>query len=128
METYYRNKYKLNKNEKINMQVLSWEAFDKEINGDELDLEYKIYMFGVTDNQKSICVEVNEYTPYFYVKIPDFLQKTWTEFKTEQVRLYLKNKLYKYKDSLLKVSLIQKKDIDGFTNEENFNFLKIIEM
>jgi DNA polymerase delta subunit 1 len=125
MDKYYREKVKIKK-EKLRFQIISWEKFDKEINDDELDLEYKIYAFGVTDKNNSICVEINEFTPYFYAKIPDYLQKTWNDFKTEQVRLYLRNKLYKFKDSLIKVSVIQKKDLDGFTNEENFNFLKII--
>ena len=125
IDQYYREKVKTNK-EPLRFQIISWNKFDKEINDDEFDLEYKIYAFGVTDKNQSICVEINEFTPYFYAKIPDYLQKTWNDFKTEQVRLYLKNKLYKFKDSLIKVSVIQKKDLDGFTNEENFNFLKII--
>jgi DNA polymerase delta subunit 1 len=126
VDQYYRNKHKLTKNETLRFQIISWNKFDKEINDDEFDLEYKIYAFGVTDKNKSICVEINEFTPYFYAKIPDHLQKTWNDFKTEQVRLHLRNKLYKFKESLIKVSVIQKKDLDGFTNEENFNFLKII--
>uniref|UniRef100_A0A6C0LDF1 DNA-directed DNA polymerase n=1 Tax=viral metagenome TaxID=1070528 RepID=A0A6C0LDF1_9ZZZZ len=125
IDQYYREKVKTNK-EPLKFQIISWNKFDKEINDDEYDLEYKIYAFGVTDKNKSICVEINEFTPYFYAKIPDHLQKTWNDFKTEQVRLYIKNKLYKFKDSLIKVSVVQKKDLDGFTNEENFNFLKII--
>ena len=125
IDQYYREKVKTNK-EPLRFQIISWNKFDKEINDDEFDLEYKIYAFGVTDKNKSICVEINEFTPYFYAKIPDHLQKTWNDFKTEQVRLYLRNKLYKFKESLIKVSVIQKKDLDGFTNEENFNFLKII--
>jgi DNA polymerase elongation subunit (family B) len=112
--------------EPLRFQIIAWEKIDKEVNDDETDLEYKMYAFGVTDTEKSICVEINEFTPFFYVKIPDFLQKNWNEFKTEQVRIYLKNKLYKFKEGLLKVSLVQKKDINGFTNEEYFNFLKII--
>ena len=122
---YYREKVKTNK-ESLRFQIISWNKFDKEINDDELDLEYKIYAFGVTDKDQSICVEINEFTPYFYAKIPDHLQKTWNDFKTEQVRIYLRNKLYKFKESLIKVSVVKKKDLDGFTNEENFNFLKII--
>ena len=125
IDQYYREKVKTNK-EPLRFQIISWNKFDKEINDDEFDLEYKIYAFGVTDKTQSICVEINEFTPYFYAKIPDYLQKTWNEFKTEQVRLYIKKKLYKFKDSLIKVSVVQKKDLDGFTNEENFNFLKII--
>lgn len=125
IDQYYREKVKTNK-ESFRFQIISWNKFDKEINDDEYDLEYKIYAFGVTDKDNSICIEINEFTPYFYAKIPDNLQKTWNDFKTEQVRLYLRNKLYKFKESLVKVSVVQKKDLDGFTNEENFNFLKII--
>ncbi len=125
IDQYYREKVKTNK-ESLRFQIISWNKFDKEINDDEYDLEYKIYAFGVTDKDHSICIEINEFTPYFYAKIPDNLQKTWNDFKTEQVRLYLRNKLYKFKESLVKVSVVQKKDLDGFTNEENFNFLKII--
>ena len=125
LEHYYREKVKTNK-EPIKFQIISWNKFDKEINDNEFDLEYKIYAFGVTDKNKSICVEINEFTPYFYAKIPDHLQKNWSDFKTEQVRLYIRNKLYKFKESLIKVSVVQKKDLDGFTNEENFNFLKIV--
>ena len=125
MDKYYRNKTKLIKGDTLRFQIISWEKFDKELNDDECDLEYKIYAFGITDKDKSICVEINDFTPYFYAKIPDHLQKTWSDMKTEQVRLYIRNKLYKYKNSLKRVSVVEKKDIDGFTNEENFKFLKI---
>ena len=126
MEQYYRNKHKLRKNETLRFQIISWEKFDKEINDDELDLEYKMYAFGITDEDKSICVEINEFTPYFFAKIPDEQQERWNDFKTEEVKKYIKNKLYKFRDSLVKVSVVEKKDIDGFTNDENFKFLKII--
>tara|TARA_E500000178_G_scaffold333751_1_gene369034 strand:+ start:2403 stop:5459 length:3057 start_codon:yes stop_codon:yes gene_type:complete len=126
LEFYYRNKIKCDKLEPIKFQILSWETVDKEINDDEYDLEYKIYAFGVTDKNHSICVEINEFTPFFYVKIPDNLSNNWNAFKTDQVKYWLKNRLYRFKDSLIKVSLIEKKDIDGFTNDKNFKFLKII--
>lgn len=125
MDKYYRNKTKLTKGDILRFQIISWEKFDKEVNDDEYDLEYKIYAFGITDKNKSICVEINDFTPYFYAKIPDHLQKTWSDMKTEQVRLYIRNKLYKFKNLLKKVSVVEKKDIDGFTNEEYFKFLKI---
>ena len=126
LEQYYRKKVKLNNDRTIKFQIISWEKFDKKVNEDENDLEYSIYAFGVTDCEESICVEIKEYTPFFYVKIPDLFQKKWNDFKTDQVRLFLRNKLYKLKDSLIKVSLVKKKDIDGFTDEEEFHFLKII--
>lgn len=126
MYSFYRNKTKLKPKEKLRFQIISWEKFDKEIDGDEFNLEYKIYAFGVTDQHKNICVEINEFTPFFYVKIPDELQVKWDEYKTKEVEKYIRNKLFKLKDSLEKVSLVEKKDIDGFTNETNYKFLKII--
>ena len=75
LETYYRNKVKLRKNETLRFQIISWEKFDKEVNDDEFDLEYKMYAFGITDEDKSICLEINEFTPYFFAKIPDEQQE-----------------------------------------------------
>ena len=129
MDKYYRNKVTIPKNEPLRFQILSWETFDKSIeedSEDSEDLEYKIYAFGITDKEHSICVEINDYTPYFYAKIPNDLQNSWSDFKTKQLEQYLKKKLFRFKDSLLKVSVVLKKDLDGFTNEENFKFIKII--
>ena len=125
-EIYKRKKGKVNMKDKVQFQVISWEKFDKEVEGNEFDLEFKIFMFGVMDNGKSICVEINDFTPYFYAKIPDELQKNWNDYKTKEVERYIKTKLYKFKDSLLKVSIANKKDLNGFTNDENYKFLKII--
>ena len=83
--------------DKVQFQVISWEKFDKEIEGNEFDLEFKIYMFGVMDNGKSICVEINDFTPYFYAKIPDELQKNWNDYKTKEMERYIRTKLYKFK-------------------------------
>jgi len=125
MDIYYREKEKVNK-KNIKFQILSWDPRDKEINGDEYDLEYKIYVFGVTDTNHSICCEINEFTPYFFVKVPDNLQQSWNSYHTDQVKYWLKNKLYRLRDSLIKVTLVEKKDIDGFSNDKNFKFLKIM--
>ena len=126
MNKYYREKLKSLKSEKVKFHIVSWEKFDKEINDDECDLEYKIYAFGVTETNKSICVQIDDFTPYFFAKIPEEEQYKWNDFKTEEVKKYLRNKLYKFKDSLLKVTVVERKDLEGFRNEESLKFLKII--
>lgn len=131
MNTYFRNKVQFNKKDPIKFQIISWETFDKENEDNDdptiFDAEYKICIFGVTNNNESICCQINEFTPFFYVKIPDNLQDKWTDLYSEQVKVYLRKKLYKkFADSLIKVSVVEKKDIDGFQNEKNYKFLKII--
>jgi len=123
MDTFYRKKLK-NVDDTIKFQVISWEKFDEElVEGEE---EYKFYMFGVTEAGDSISVRVDAYTPFFYVKIPEEHQETWTDFKTKEVKAFLFKKLYSLKDSLIKVSIVEKKDISFFTNEKKSKFLKII--
>lgn len=126
MEIYYRKKPTTSIKGTVRFQILSWYTYDKEINDDEFDLEYKIYAFGVSEKGESVCVEINDYTPFFYARIPEDLQETWTDFKTLKVKSYLKNRLYRFRESLMKVSLVEKKDLDGFTNEKFIKFLKII--
>lgn len=125
MESFYRKKIKDIPVEK-KFQVLSWETYDEEIDDDPDDLEYVIYMFGVTDIGNSICVKINNYTPYFFVKIPEAFQKSWNEYKTTEVKNFLCKKLYRQKKSLLKISVVERKDINGFTNDKLFKFLKIV--
>ena len=120
MESFYRQKIKT-KNESIKFQVLSWEKFDEEIiEGEE---EYKIYMFGVTNNGESISVKIDNYTPYFYVKVPLELQDKWKDFHTKELKNFISKKLYSLRDSLLKISLVEKKDISFFTNEKQYKFI-----
>ena len=123
MNSFYRKKID-NLNDNLNFQILSWETFDEEIiEGEE---EYKIYMFGVSNNGESISVKIDNYTPYFYVKIPEEFQNKWKDFHTKEVKNYITKKLYSLKDSLLKINIVEKKDINGFTNETNYKFLKLI--
>ena len=123
MNSFYRNKV-TEINGPIKFQVLSWEKFDEEISQDEI--EYKIYMFGVTDSGESISVRVDSYTPYFYVKIPNDLQDKWKDFHTKELKSFISKKLYSLRDSLVKVSVVEKKELSSFTNEKQFKFLKII--
>ena len=67
----------------ISLQIIDWKTTDKEIVNDnssisESDLDnepqeeynynYLITIFGLTDNNKSICIDINGFQPYFYVK------------------------------------------------------------
>jgi DNA polymerase delta subunit 1 len=125
MEKYYR--YNIKPINEINFQALSWKAID-EIKGED-DYEEKIYnihVFGITDKSESISVIIKNFTPYYYAKVPEELQGKWTNFMTNKLKDYIKQKLYKNKDGLIKILLVEKKDINGFTNEKKFQYLQFI--
>ena len=110
----------------VNLQIISWYSYDEENNNDEYDSEYKIFMFGNTEKGESVSVKIDDFTPYFFVRIPDDLQDKWKDYDTIEFKNYVLNKLYKQKKGLVKVSLIEKHDINGFTNGKMFKFLKLI--
>ena len=107
---------------------------------DEASL-YEIYMFGCTEEGHSVCVKVEDFIPYFYVRIPDTIVQTTKSLKdfANDFYMYLLN--HKYKDPrtdrmrniipykiqshLISVESIKKKEFYGFTNNEDFAFLKI---
>ena len=49
--------------------------FNKKTQRDERSNKYKIYIFGKTLEDQSVCLEVNGFTPYFYVKMPEGFKK-----------------------------------------------------
>lgn len=131
MNNFIREKIKTY-NDNINCQILSWEAEDEiEFSSDDNDNDndkskYVIHMFGVTEEGYSICIHIKDFNPYYFVKIPLHLQKKWGAMETEEIKRVLKQKMWKLKDSLISVTLIESKDISEFTNETNFKFLKIV--
>lgn len=107
-------------------QILTWHAEDEEgldSSEDEEELTYKIYMFGCTEEGHNVCLKIKDYTPYFYVRIPDHLQSIWNNFHTKELERNLRNR---FKNNLKKVELQQKMNIKGFTNFKKENYIKLI--
>ena len=103
-----------------------------------LPAPYEIFMFGVTADGFSVTVKVNDFVPYFFVKIP-------ADWKQSQVDA-LKNKMLEeettvkkangdtyttktvkktLQDHLVSMKLVKRKDVWGFTNFADFKFMKI---
>jgi DNA polymerase elongation subunit (family B) len=104
--------------------------------------EYKILLYGCTLEGHSVCAEVINYHPYFYVRIPDkYATMDAISFKQwiNQFKLYLMEGAYfdkkysynrqfipkRFKTHLVSMKLEYKKEFMGFTNNKDFAFLKI---
>lgn len=99
---------------------------------------YEIFMFGVTAEGHSVTVKVNDFVPYFFVKIP----QTWKQANVDGLRDKMLNEevmvtkangeRYPSKtikktlqDHLVDMKLVKRKDVWGFTNFADFKFMKI---
>lgn len=86
---------------------------------DDNDKAYLIKLFGRTQNGKTVSVNLLDYTPHFYLKLPFQLDPV----KLNAFRQYLKTQ---YRDGFTDCKMTTKKDFWGFTNNETFPFVQLL--
>lgn len=141
MESYYRTPKEIYDNE-ICFQALEWQDFNEPDDTDAdtaIDVEnfdvtehYVIRVFGVNTRGDSVCLNVKNFTPFFYIKVPE----NWTKinvktfiFKLCQKFVIMKNNNWVNCSKYIitdKCILQHKKDFYGFSNEKEYKFLRLV--
>ena len=140
----------LDRNMSIKFQILDWQQYNEEVIDESKDiqvyddeednatinkLKYKISLFGRTNENKTIHVKIEDYTPFFYIEIPLAWSKTKTMQRTKIMQLisYLKTNVRKSNSALITNGLIDneykvetRKKFRGFTNYNDFHFIRLI--
>lgn len=94
--------------------------------------KYVIHTFGKTMDGKSVYCKVTDYTPYFFVELPEDWDKKKAKKNIKHMKNYLtskyNNKVYprKYKDGLIDIKLVEKLKPQGFTNGKKFLFALLV--
>jgi DNA polymerase elongation subunit (family B) len=113
---------------------------------DKLPL-YEMFMYGVTEDGHSVTCQLHGFEPYFFLKLPsdwdplnerEKLRELRNMLLTEKVqkKKYNRNTKsydnynatvipYRMKDHLSYMKIVKRKDYWGFTNREDFSFIKI---
>ena len=115
----------------INFQIVSIQGEDvspdeesgSDSDGDSNSMQrYRITLFGRSPDHKSICVKTF-FNPYFFVEIPEKYSNSQIEF----LKTAVKKTLYaKAQSSIKSMSVVKRKKFYGFTNKEEFRFLRIV--
>jgi DNA polymerase elongation subunit (family B) len=85
--------------------------------------EYKIYLFGQTSDKKTISICCEQFTPYYYINIP----LHWGKEEADQFLDWILHQIDKrYLDGFVRMRLEKRKSFHGFTNNENYNFMKLV--
>merc|ERR1711907_291146 len=113
----------LDSNEKLSLQVIDWKTCDKEINQEnssideddleggkeqEYNFEYLITLFGITSENKSICIDVHGFQPYFYIKVSDNWDKNSAKKFVEGLKNKLTGNLKKFRSSVMEFKFVKK--------------------
>ena len=137
-----------------NIDIDAEDDYDSEAEEERVtdsEKRYKIQLFGVTKGGHTVQVNICDFTPFFFVEVPD----NFTEAKTKKFVKFVKNMLevpncktcghtfgpterwcktckksrgWFYQGNLLKKSckLLEKEKMVGFTNHKKFKFIRLV--
>jgi DNA polymerase elongation subunit (family B) len=122
----------------IEMQVVDWSSYDMDEIEENLDdsddsdkSEHKkmsekmfnIKAYGLNADGQSVCVHINEFTPYFFFKIP----QSWSKSNVTKLMTELNSKVNYYaKKALISSDIVMRKEFYGFTNDTMFKFVRLV--
>ena len=82
-----------------------------------------IQMFGVNEKGETCCLYVEDYTPFFFVKVGD----NWTEYDKRCFVDELKKKVGKmFQDSMISATLVDHHKLYGFSGGGKHKFIKLV--
>ena len=150
MEKYFIKPEKFDKSKDLVFQIIEWYSGDEfhddtdTDNEDDIDsknilkADYIINCFGVTTEGKSITCRIENFKPFYYVRVPDtftranlknftdFVENSWMfrKFKKdcesdEPLYVLARNK------GMCRCSLVERKDIYGFQNNKKHKFVQL---
>jgi DNA polymerase elongation subunit (family B) len=104
----------------VSFRLLSFDSSDRieEIDGKK-QKAFGIQMFGVNEQGKTACIQVKEYTPFFYVKVGDEWADNERVQFAEQVGMSIGDET-----AILSTELIQRKKLYGFDGGKKYNFMQ----
>ena len=107
-------------NNNLIFQILDWRASD--IEDEEGNLKYIINLYGKTKDEKTVYLEINDFKPFFFVKI-----KSKWERNIHDIVDKIKEKIpVEFKDSLISYRIETANDFYGFTGGKTDKFIKLI--
>ena len=81
---------------------------------------FVIQMFGINEKGETFCLFVNDYKPFFYIKVGD----DWTIERKSEFLNHLKTKMGKYyENSICECKIINRKKLYGFDGGKEHKFI-----
>lgn len=90
-------------------------------NSDKNQSQFTIQMFGINESGDTASIKINDYEPFFYVKVGT----GWDQSTANLLLRELKKKLYKQGDSLISAEIVDHHKLYGFNGGNKSRFVKL---
>ena len=117
--------------EKIYVRLFDFRIYNEDLSEDSDEEEEKsfgdkketvIQMYGMNEGGETFAINVMNFQPFFYVKVPQY----WDLRKLKEFKEKVKKEIGPYhSESVKKFKYINKKKLYGFDNNKTYNFIKI---
>ena len=98
----------------------SEESIHKSARKDEA--QFMIQMFGINEDGETCCIYVNDFQPFFYIKVGD----DWTQRNVNGLVSEIKKSIGAYyESSILSAELVDKHKLYGFSGGKKHKFIKL---
>ena len=88
-----------------------------------VDKQFIIQMFGINEKGETCCLYMQEYQPFFYIKVGD----NWTNNTMNALLREIQDKIGKYfQDSIVSCELVDHYKLYGFSGGKKCKFVKIV--
>ena len=102
----------------MNLFIYNWHCEDED-DEDTGDCRTNIRIYGLDGNDKSVCLEIQDFTPYFFVELPGHI--AWNDRHCRLLSDKIEELCYDKKPQ--KISLLYRKKLYFFNREQRFPFL-----
>jgi len=83
--------------------------------------QFVIQMFGLDEQGKTCSIIIDDFKPFFYVKVGD----NWSIDKKQSFLIHIKGKIGKYyENSITECKIIKRKKLYGFDDGKEYKFIK----
>jgi len=84
------------------------------------EYQFMIQMFGINERGETFCLYINDYTPFFYIKIGD----KWTQTQVNELLAEIQKKLHGLE--FVETEIVENHKLYGFSGGKKFKFLKLV--
>jgi len=84
---------------------------------------FTIQIFGVNERGETVCLYINDYSPFFFIKVPEF----WTQRHATEFTRDIKKRVGEYyENSIVDFELSKYHKLYGFSGGKKENFIKLV--